>query len=283
MSSRRAGQSGGVGRLSHQYFARLCRFLDARGRIDRIAERGEVEITLAADIADIGDAGIDADADRQPGTFGGAVAEAAHQRLRRLDRHAHEARPGEARHEKSHHLVADQLVDRRLVAHQRLGRHAVEPVERRRECGRTELLRERGRAAHVSEQDGGLDLRAAGRQLLAAERAQHGVLARRPEAHRTADMAAEAAEGVVADLAARRAGQQMHQLPQALERRVPLHERRAPDFLLLAGAAAVSQFHGPALSLEPASTVASEGREITDRLAARNGVLAGVLAPVVPD
>ena len=69
--------NGGESGLADQELARLRRLLDARRRVDRIADRGEVDIALTPDIADIGDPDVDADAERQPRALGAAVPDAA--------------------------------------------------------------------------------------------------------------------------------------------------------------------------------------------------------------
>ena len=95
----------------------------ARGRVDRVAEGGEVELLLpAADGPDIGDAGVDADPDGQLRQSRARVPE------RRL-----EAAPGgdgvrgmllatEARDEEGDDAVTHELVDDAARAVDRLGR-----------------------------------------------------------------------------------------------------------------------------------------------------------------
>src|SRR5690606_15565224 len=202
--------------------------LNARGGIHRIANRREIKIFVVADIPDISDAGIDPDADGQPRPAGASKAEGREEIDRAVDRRLPEIRPGKAGDEKRHHLVADQLVDGRVAADQDLGCGIVEAVERRREFFRPQSLRKFGRAAHIGEQDSQLNLRAAKRHLLTAEGAKARILFRRNHTDGAAEKAADAAERVVAPLAARRSGKQAPEAGHEFFPKMPVPEDFSP-------------------------------------------------------
>src|SRR5437899_2019067 len=84
---------------------------------------------------------------------------------------------------------------------------AVEVVEKLGERARTDALAQRGRAPHVGEEHGDVDLQPAGRKCVAAPRAQVRVLPGRTESGHTDPTAPDPAEGIVAELAAGRPGQ----------------------------------------------------------------------------
>jgi hypothetical protein len=61
-------EPGGLGRhLADEQLARACHPGDSRRRVDRVAERGEVDRVALTDRSDERDARVDADADRDPG------------------------------------------------------------------------------------------------------------------------------------------------------------------------------------------------------------------------
>jgi len=89
----------------------------------------------------------------------------------------------ERRPEKRHDLIADEFIERAVILKNRLGRQHVKAVEPLRHFGRRQPLRQRRKAAHVDEQDRYVaDLPARGSQLV-SERAEVGILARRPDLH----------------------------------------------------------------------------------------------------
>jgi hypothetical protein len=79
--------------------------------------------------------------------------------------------------EKSHHLIADQLVERAVVAEDGARRQLVEPIQLGRDLGRRELLGEGSETTDVGKQDRDVArLPARGSQLV-SERAEVGILA----------------------------------------------------------------------------------------------------------
>ena len=55
---------GGIG---HEELADSGRCRQSRGHVDGVAERGELDVLIGPDRADVRDAGVDADPDRDPG------------------------------------------------------------------------------------------------------------------------------------------------------------------------------------------------------------------------
>src|SRR4029077_2019943 len=87
-------------------------------------------------------------------------------------------RTGDAADEQCHDLVANELVDDCVVGDEYARDRPIEAIHQLGEVGRVGALTQSGRPTYIREQDGDVDLRAAGRQLLAARRAEVRVLAR---------------------------------------------------------------------------------------------------------
>ena len=110
----------------------------------------------------------------------------------------------DAPHEQRHDLVADQLVYHRVVPDEGLGGGCIEAGQHLCERPGRHPLTECRRSAYVGEQDGDVDLRAACRERVTTAGAEVWILARGPKPRHSQDPAADAAEWVVAKLAARR-------------------------------------------------------------------------------
>lgn len=117
----RAGD-GGKSRFADQQLTGRRRCLDALRHVHRIADNREVQETLATDIADERQPGIDAYADRQRmvTVVVPRLREIAKQGSTRLDRRFLEVGSRKSGHEERHHFVTHQLVDRRVMTNQRV-------------------------------------------------------------------------------------------------------------------------------------------------------------------
>jgi hypothetical protein len=174
--------------------------------VDGITESGEVD-DGAPDVTHVRDACVDSHAHVNPRPGVAAVTGRFEQVDPGLNRAAPVVGTGDALHEEGHHLVADQLVDHRVMAQKRARRGDIEPVERSGEIGGDTALAERDGTPNVGEKHGDVDLCPAYRQCIATTSAQIRVLARRAEPDAGKQAADGAAERVVAQLASRRRGQ----------------------------------------------------------------------------
>src|SRR4029453_3278483 len=79
---------------------------------------------------------------------------------------------------KSHHFIADKLIDHGIVSREYLGGDGVEAIQKLRDVFRRPRFRVRGVAAHVGEKHTGSDLGAADWCVFETDTAPIGVLAR---------------------------------------------------------------------------------------------------------
>jgi hypothetical protein len=154
------------------------------------------------------------------------VADRVQQFHARLNRSSTILGAANALDEERHHFVTDELVDHRVVPQERARRSDVEPVEQRSEVCRDDRLGKPG-SAHVGEQDRDVDLGSPWGNRVAAAAAQIGVLARGPSRNGE-NVAAEAAERVIAPLAARLRGQIAKHVPHFDQRSVTVGEQPGP-------------------------------------------------------
>src|SRR5216684_2236187 len=138
-------------------------------------------------------------------------------------------RPTDSGDKQRHHLVADQLVDDRVVADEHLRGGAVEAVEQSRVRAGLEPFAQCGRTAHVGEEDGDVYLRPTRRNSLTASRTQVGVLARLMKSKQPYQFAAESAERIMADFATRRAGQVTEERVHHAKRAMSLDQNFPPE------------------------------------------------------
>jgi hypothetical protein len=118
--------------------------------------------------ADEGAARVDAGAEREPRTVGGAVARRAQQRDRGVHRAARVLLADEEGDEQADHLVADELLDDRVVLDEDVRRLAVETVHEARELDRRHRARDLARPSDVGEQHRDIDFPAADLAVLGA-------------------------------------------------------------------------------------------------------------------
>src|SRR5712692_7479920 len=129
--------------------------------VDCIAQRCPVRNSFfRPHRADIGDAGMDADADRNPRPARIRVAGRSKQGLRRVDRKARMIQ-SDGRDVEGDDLIPHKLVDESIRANQNVVCHRVEPVHDLTELRGAHPLGQSRGAADVSKQEGELDLRTA--------------------------------------------------------------------------------------------------------------------------
>ena len=167
-----------IGFLGNENLSGSRLALQARRYIDRIADHRVVRHLAAADVADKRFARGDADSYAQAvyrrgcQTLAHDFAGGCHRPLRMIvaaDRGA----------KKSHHLIADELVQSTVVTKDRVRRRLVEAIEPGSHLRRRELLGKRGEAANIDEQDRDVNRLPARRSQLVSERAKVGIFSRR--------------------------------------------------------------------------------------------------------
>jgi hypothetical protein len=168
------------------------------------------------------------------GMVSGAAPRRSQHGLAGLDRERGVLITGDAMEEQADHAVTHILVDhaRGLVDRHAGGR--VEAVEERAERGRADLLGDGGRAAQVGEEDRQRYLSAArmGGDRPEAIGADPRVAGDRPKSDQAHHAAAPAGERRLADLAARRVGEALHERLAAGRNR-PSEQELAPVVALL--------------------------------------------------
>ena len=181
---------------------------------------------------------MDPDADRHPGSAGIGVTGRPEQLQPRFDRLAGVLAIREAGDEQGGDLIADQLIDECVPADQHVDRGFVEPVHQPAELERRHPFGDGRRAAHVDEEHGQLDLRAArvGGGEAVAGAAEARVLIRPVDALDSVDEgAADAGKRPEALDAARVGGQPGVDAAVALCADVAFGEDGAPDFIIRFG------------------------------------------------
>ena len=91
--------------------------------------------------------------------------------------------PLDGRAEKTHHLIAHQLVQSAVVKKDRSGSDFIEAIEFDGDRRRFKPLRERREAAHIDEQDRYDPSLPARRSQLVSKRAEIGIFSRWPNLH----------------------------------------------------------------------------------------------------
>src|SRR6476646_10904653 len=109
------------GRHRDEDLARAREGRQSGGRVDRIAEGRELQLAAEqADQSDVGDPGVDSDAERETAPVRTDVGGPCDKAFGCPDREARMIGPGHARYEQTDHLVTDELVDDRVVVDERL-------------------------------------------------------------------------------------------------------------------------------------------------------------------
>lgn len=164
--------------LRNQDFTRRGGALESRRDVDRVAEHGVVGYIFAADVADESCAGADADANLQPVflSHGCDLTDNFHCGCHRA---FWVIMPMQRRAKERHHFIADELVERAIVAKDRVAGDLIESIESHGDFRGIHLFHQRGEAADVDEHDRDVfGLPARGSELV-SKRAEMGILPRR--------------------------------------------------------------------------------------------------------
>lgn len=153
----------GIGRMANQRFTRSGGGREAGGDVDGIAQGGEIgnRAFYSADRAYEGYTRMHPHPDREPGTVRCAVTGSMQQIPGSLYGQARVIRSGPTRKIQANHFIADQLVNERVCFDHDIRGHSVKPIHQLAEIGGAHAFRQRGRTAHVHEEEREFNFRTA--------------------------------------------------------------------------------------------------------------------------